>query len=61
MCEEKTIAERLDRLVVHAVAHCAGYDHERDDEAAAMESVEARLLAAAASAFTADPAGGEYP
>jgi probable rRNA maturation factor len=31
---------------VHGVLHLAGYDHQTDDEAEAMEELERRLLAA---------------
>lgn len=37
---------RLGHLVVHGLLHLAGWDHERGpDEAAAMEALEARILA----------------
>lgn len=31
-------------LGVHGLLHCLGYDHEADDEAEAMERLEARIL-----------------
>lgn len=37
---------RYAHLVVHGVLHLQGYDHETDDEAAAMEALESRLVAA---------------
>ena len=33
-------------MVVHGVVHLRGHDHENDDEAAAMEGEERRILAA---------------
>ncbi|MGD9800398.1 MAG: rRNA maturation RNase YbeY [Parvularculaceae bacterium] len=32
-------------LIVHGLLHLAGYDHEADDEANEMESLETRILA----------------
>ncbi len=32
-------------MVIHGTLHLVGYDHETDEQAAAMESVEAELLA----------------
>ncbi len=42
----KTLAHHLSHLVVHGVLHLLGYDHEIDDEAEAMERLEASVLAA---------------
>jgi len=42
----KTLADHLSHLTVHGVLHLAGYDHQTDDEAEAMEELERRLLAA---------------
>lgn len=39
------LAHHLAHLVVHGVLHACGHDHERDDEARAMEAREAELLA----------------
>jgi probable rRNA maturation factor len=42
----KSLADHAAHLVVHGVLHLLGYDHAADDEAARMEAVERRLLAA---------------
>jgi len=41
----RTVPHHLSHLVVHGVLHLLGYDHEDDDEADAMESLEIALLA----------------
>lgn len=41
----KTIEEHTAHLVVHGVLHAQGYDHEDDDEATEMESLEIEILA----------------
>ncbi|WP_323760724.1 rRNA maturation RNase YbeY [Maricaulis sp.] len=38
-------ADHLRHLVVHGFLHLQGYDHQRDDEAEAMEALECRVLA----------------
>ena len=43
--QAKPLADHLRHLVVHGVLHLAGYDHEDDARAAAMESLEAGILA----------------
>lgn len=46
---------RLGHLVVHGLLHLAGWDHERGpDEAAAMEALEARILATVPAATFRD-------
>jgi probable rRNA maturation factor len=42
----KALADHLRHLTVHGVLHLAGYDHQTDDEAEAMEDLERRVLAA---------------
>jgi probable rRNA maturation factor len=42
----KTLADHATHLVVHGVLHLMGYDHIADDDAARMEALERRLLAA---------------
>jgi probable rRNA maturation factor len=42
----KSLADHASHLVVHGVLHLLGYDHLADDEAARMEALERRLLAA---------------
>lgn len=41
-----TVEEELNLLLVHGVLHLLGYDHESDEEAAAMQSRERVLLEA---------------
>jgi probable rRNA maturation factor len=41
----KPLAHHLTHLVAHGVLHLLGYDHERDEEAEAMEALERRILA----------------
>ncbi|WP_271067148.1 rRNA maturation RNase YbeY [Caulobacter sp. NIBR1757] len=41
----KTLSDHLAHLTVHGVLHLAGYDHQTDDEAEAMENLERRVLA----------------
>ncbi|WP_126974715.1 rRNA maturation RNase YbeY [Frigidibacter oleivorans] len=41
----KPMADHVTHLLVHAVLHLLGYDHERDGDAALMEGTEARVLA----------------
>ena len=43
--EHKPFAHHLAHLAVHGFLHLAGYDHEADDEADAMERLEALILA----------------
>lgn len=40
----KSLADHLSHLTVHGVLHLAGYDHQTDDEAEAMEDLERRVL-----------------
>lgn len=41
----KPLAHHLQHLVAHGVLHLLGYDHEGDEEAEAMESLEREILA----------------
>jgi probable rRNA maturation factor len=41
----KPLDAHFAHLVVHGVLHLQGYDHERDDEAQAMETRETEILA----------------
>jgi probable rRNA maturation factor len=43
--ERKPFAHHLAHLVVHGFLHLAGHDHQADDEAVAMERLEAAILA----------------
>lgn len=43
--EEKPFANHLSHLAVHGFLHLIGYDHEKDDEAEAMEAMERKILA----------------
>ena len=42
--EHKPFAHHLSHLAVHGFLHLVGYDHETDDEAEAMESLERTIL-----------------
>ena len=44
--EGKTFANHLSHLAIHGFLHLIGHDHENDDEAEAMESLERDILAA---------------
>ena len=52
----KTLADHLSHLTAHGVLHLAGYDHQTDDEAEAMEDLERRVLA---SLGASDPYAAE--
>ncbi len=41
-----TVEEELNLLLVHGVLHLLGYEHEEDDEAAAMQARERAILIA---------------
>lgn len=41
----RTLAAHLSHLLVHGFLHLLDHDHEDDDEAAAMEGLETRILA----------------
>jgi len=41
----KSLAQHLAHLAVHGFLHLVGYDHQTDDEAAAMERIETLILA----------------
>jgi probable rRNA maturation factor len=43
--EQKPFAHHLSHLAVHGFLHLIGYDHENDDDAEAMESLESEILA----------------
>jgi probable rRNA maturation factor len=42
--QAKPLAHHLQHLVAHGTLHLLGYDHQRDDEAEAMEAEERRIL-----------------
>ncbi|QBE64501.1 rRNA maturation RNase YbeY [Pseudoduganella lutea] len=42
--QKKSVEEHTAHLIVHGVLHAQGYDHEEDDEAEEMESLETELL-----------------
>lgn len=44
--EGKSVQDHFSHLVVHGVLHLMGYDHETDEEAKEMESLEVSILAA---------------
>lgn len=43
--EGKPVEHHFDHLVVHGTLHILGYDHESDDDADRMESLETAILA----------------
>ncbi|MBS0309516.1 MAG: rRNA maturation RNase YbeY [Proteobacteria bacterium] len=43
--QKKTLAAHTAHLVVHGVLHAQGYDHEDEEEAAEMETLEATIMA----------------
>jgi probable rRNA maturation factor len=43
--EEKPFDHHLSHLAVHCFLHLIGYDHEKDDDAEAMEDLERQILA----------------
>jgi len=45
-----TVESELNLLLVHGILHLLGYDHEADEDAAAMQAREAALLAEYAEA-----------
>jgi probable rRNA maturation factor len=43
--EQKPFDQHLSHLAVHGFLHLMGYDHEKDDDAEAMETLEQEILA----------------
>jgi probable rRNA maturation factor len=43
--EQKPFDHHLSHLAVHGFLHLIGYDHEKDDDAEAMEALETEILA----------------
>jgi probable rRNA maturation factor len=43
--EQKPFDHHLSHLTVHGFLHLIGYDHEKDDDAEAMEALETEILA----------------
>jgi probable rRNA maturation factor len=43
--EQKPFDHHLSHLAIHGFLHLIGYDHEKDDDAEAMESLETEILA----------------
>ena len=52
--QKKALADHWAHMLVHGTLHLLGFDHEADAEAAAMEALETRILAARG---VADPYG----
>src|SRR4029078_8638881 len=50
--EEKPFEHHLSHLAVHGFLHLIGYDHEKDDDAEAMEGLEREILAQLRSPHT---------
>lgn len=45
LAQNKSVAAHTAHLIVHGVLHAQGYDHEDDEEALEMESLETAILA----------------
>ena len=43
--QRKSVEDHAQHLMLHAILHLLGYDHEEDTEAEEMESLETKLLA----------------
>ncbi|MGB8397608.1 rRNA maturation RNase YbeY [Bradyrhizobium sp.] len=43
--EQKPFDHHLSHLAIHGFLHLIGYDHEKDDDAEAMENLEQQILA----------------
>jgi probable rRNA maturation factor len=56
--EQKPFDHHLSHLAVHGFLHLIGYDHEKDDDAEAMETLEQEILAQLA---IADPYADRDP
>src|SRR5450631_879196 len=56
--EQKPFDHHLSHLAVHGFLHLIGYDHEKDDEAEAMETLETEILA---QLGIPDPYGNREP
>lgn len=52
--EGKSVSDHFQHLIVHGVLHLVGYDHETDDEAKEMETLEVNILS---EMGVADPYG----
>ena len=46
LADGKTLAAHYAHLLVHGALHAQGHEHEHDDEAAAMQAQESRILLA---------------
>lgn len=42
--QDKTFENHVSHLVIHGILHLLGHDHEEDEEAEAMESLEIEIL-----------------
>lgn len=48
--EDKAFSDHLAHLAIHGYLHLIGFDHENDDDALRMESLETRILSSLAIA-----------
>ncbi|WP_372611261.1 rRNA maturation RNase YbeY [Aquicoccus sp.] len=42
--QDKSPDDHVTHLVIHAILHCLGYDHQRDRDATLMEGLEVEIL-----------------
>jgi probable rRNA maturation factor len=61
--QKKPLADHVAHLVVHGTLHLLGYDHESDEQAAAMEPCEVAILAGMkiADPYAPPKRGGKKP
>lgn len=44
LAQKKSFENHLTHLILHSILHLIGHDHEKDDEAKIMESLEIKIL-----------------